>query len=71
MTHSYTVSGITCEGCVAKVKHKLLQHPDVAVAEVKLQGQKAVVTMRRHLAVNELQDAIGRGTKYIITEVSP
>jgi cation transport ATPase len=71
MTHSYTVSGITCEGCVAKVKHKLLQHPDVTSADVKLQGQKAVVTMQRHLTVDELQDAIGRGTKYIITEDKP
>jgi len=68
MTHSYTVEGITCEGCVAKVKHKLLSHPDVTAADVKLEGQKAVVTMSRHLSVDELQDAIGRGTKYVIKQ---
>jgi len=68
MTHSYTVSGITCDGCVAKVKHKLLQHPDITNADVTLQGQKAVVTMTRHLSVDELQDTIGRGTKYVIRE---
>jgi copper chaperone CopZ len=68
MTHSYTVDGITCEGCVAKVKHKLLSHPDITAAEVSLEGQKAVITMQRHLTVDELQDAIGRGTKYVITE---
>lgn len=70
MTHSYKVEGITCEGCVAKVKHKLLLHPDVSAADVQLEGQKAVVTMSRHITVNELQDAIGRGTKYVITEDS-
>jgi len=68
MTHSYTVSGITCEGCVAKVKSKLLMHPDVTAADVTLEGQKATVTMSRHLTVNELQEAIGRNTKYVIKE---
>lgn len=67
MTHTYTVSGITCEGCVAKVKHKLLLHPDITGADVKLEGQKAIVTMQRHLSVDELQDAIGRDTKYKIS----
>lgn len=68
MTHSYTVDGITCEGCVAKVKHKLLLHPDITAADVKLEGQKAIVTMSRHITVDELQDTIGRGTKYVIKE---
>lgn len=68
MTHSYTVSGITCEGCVAKVKHKLLLNPDITAADVKLEGQKAVITMQRHLTLDELQDTIGRGTKYVIRE---
>jgi cation transport ATPase len=68
MTHSYTVSGITCEGCVAKVKHKLLMNPDITAADVKLEGQKAVITMQRHLTVDELQDTIGRDTKYVIKE---
>jgi cation transport ATPase len=67
MTHSYTVSGITCEGCVAKVKSKLLMHPDVLAADVTLEGQKAVVTMQKHLSVAELQQAIGVDTKYKIT----
>lgn len=68
MTHSYTVSGITCNGCVAKVKSKLLMHPDVTAAEVTLEDQKAVITMQRHLSLTELQDAIGRDTKYKISE---
>ncbi len=62
MTHSYTINGITCNGCVAKVKSKLLMHPDVTGAEVTLEGQKAVISMQRHLSLNELQDAIGKAT---------
>jgi copper chaperone CopZ len=67
MTHSYTVAGITCEGCVAKVKSKLLMHPDVLSADVKLEGKKAVITMQKHLSVAELQEAIGVDTKYKIS----
>ena len=68
MTHSYTVAGITCEGCVAKVKSKLLMHPDVLAADVKLEGQKATITMQQHISVDELQNAIGKDTKYKISE---
>jgi cation transport ATPase len=67
MTHSYAVKGITCEGCVTKVKSKLLAHPDITAADVKLEGQKAVITMQKHLSVAELQEAIGANTKYRIT----
>ena len=68
MTHSYTVKGITCEGCVAKVKSKLLMHPDVLSADVMLEGQKATITMQKHISTAELQEAIGVNTKYTISE---
>jgi cation transport ATPase len=67
MTHSYTVAGITCDGCVAKVKSKLLMHPDVLSADVQLEGQKAIITMQKHVSVAELQEAIGVNTKYKIS----
>lgn len=53
---------------MAKVKHQLLLHPDVTAADVKLDGQKATITMQRHISVDELQETIGRDTKYVITE---
>lgn len=67
MTHSYTIQGITCESCVAKVKSKLLIHPDVLSADVKLEGQRAVITMQKHLSETELQEAIGVDSKYKIS----
>ena len=60
--------GITCEGCVAKVKSKLLMHPDVLAADVKLEGQKAIITMHKHISNAELQETIGVNTKYKISE---
>jgi cation transport ATPase len=70
MTHTYNVSGMTCEGCVAKVRHKLLLNPDITAAEVNLHDLKAVITMSRPLSVNDLQEAIGQDTRYKITEDS-
>ncbi len=67
MTHSYTVQGITCESCVAKVKSKLLMHPDVLSADVNLEEKRAVITMQKHLSETELQEAIGLDGKYRIS----
>lgn len=66
MKHTYTVTGMTCSGCVAGVKGKLLMHPDVLSAEVTLPDQ-AVIEMSRHIATADLQQAIGN-SKYTITE---
>lgn len=43
-------------------------HPDVLSADVKLEGQKAIITMQKHLSVAELQETIGVDTKYKISE---
>jgi copper chaperone CopZ len=67
MTHTYKVTGMTCEGCVAKVKHKLLTHPDVTGAEVKLEDEAVTITMQKHVSVDELQAAIGNDSKYKIS----
>lgn len=67
MTHTYIIKGVTCDGCVAKVKSKLLMHPEILAADVKLQNQKSTITMQKHLTVDELQAAIGKDTKYKIS----
>ncbi len=43
-------------------------HPDVLSADVKLEGQKATVTMQKHISVPALQEAIGVNTKYTISQ---
>lgn len=65
MKHTYSVTGMTCTGCVAKVKSQLLMHPDVLSAEVTLPDQ-AVIEMNRHISTSELQQAIGN-SKYTIS----
>jgi len=67
MKHTYTVTGMTCTGCVASVKSKLLMHPDVLSAEVTLDPKQAVIEMSKHISTAALQNAIGN-PKYTISE---
>jgi copper chaperone CopZ len=67
MTHSYKISGMTCNNCVAKVKSELLKIPDVVSAEVSLPGD-ATISMQKHISITSLQDAVGKAGHYNIAE---
>lgn len=67
MTLSYNIEGMTCGGCVASVKSALLKMSDVLSADVTLPN-KATIEMKKHLTLNELQQAISLNRKYVITE---
>lgn len=69
MTHHYTISGVTCEGCVATLKNKLLLNPEISRAEISTDGQ-AAISMLKHLSVKDLQQIIGPDSKYRISESS-
>lgn len=69
MTHTYNITGITCNGCVAKVKSELLKLGDVLNADVQIAAPQATITMQKHISTQKLQEAISHaGAKYIITE---
>lgn len=70
MTHTYTLSGMTCHGCVAKVKSQILKHPDVLAAEVSLDPQQAVIQMSKHIRTTELQKIVSSTGPYVLTEQS-
>ncbi|MEO5570704.1 MAG: MauE/DoxX family redox-associated membrane protein [Bacteroidia bacterium] len=68
MTHTYDLTGMTCNNCVEKVKSNLLRLTDVLSAQVTLNPQMAVVEMSKHIPISELQQAISPEKKYIIHE---
>lgn len=71
MTHAYDISGITCNGCVTKVKSELLKLGDVTAADVQIAAPQATITMAKHIPLAVLQKAISNaGEKYIITEAA-
>jgi len=65
MTHTYNITGMTCNNCVAKVKSELLKLGHVLSADVQLDSPQATITMDKHIPTKTLQQAIG---KYQITE---
>lgn len=69
MTHEYQVSGITCEGCIVKVKGLLENVAGVTAASVGLDGL-VKITMSRHVATADLQAALRNFPKYQLIEKS-
>jgi cation transport ATPase len=68
MTHTYTITGMTCGGCEAKVKSRLLSMPNVLSAQVSKTDNTAVIEMDKHIALSDFQTALGGvAGKYKIT----
>lgn len=68
MKHTYTITGMTCNGCRTSVEDKLNELRDVINASVNLEKAEATVEMSKHVSVEILQKAISN--KYIISEKS-
>ena len=66
MRHTYTIKGMTCNGCSTGVEQKLNAIPSVKAATVSLENEEAIIEMEKHLSVAELQSALP--DKYTITE---
>ena len=66
MTHTYTVTGMTCNGCRTGVEQKLNAVSGVEDASVDLEKEEAVIKMKRHIDTTTLQQALP--AKYTISE---
>lgn len=69
MTHTYVVTGMTCNGCVASVEDKLSNIKGVGEVVVDLEKGEAKITMEHHIPLETLQAALPE--KYNITEKQP
>lgn len=70
MTHTYQVTGMTCMNCEAKVKSSFLTLPDVTSVEVSKENSTATINMDKHIALSDLQNALGGATaKYQIKAI--
>ena len=68
MTHTCNISGMTCNGCVAKAKSELFKLGDVAELEVQLAAPQATISMGKHIPVSVLQNALSKAGNYTIRE---
>ena len=68
MTHTYNITSMTCNGCVAKAKNELHKLGDITEAKVQLTAPQATITMQKHIPVSVLQNALNKAGNYTITE---
>ncbi len=68
MKHTYTISGMSCSGCVTHVDEALHEVEGVKSVKVDLQKQEAVIEMEDHVPLEKLQDALNKsGGHYSIS----
>ncbi|MCV9933470.1 heavy metal translocating P-type ATPase [Flavobacterium sp. LS1R47] len=65
MTHTYTITGMTCDGCRTKVE-KTLNSLEGIQASVTLDPPLATITMEKHIPTEQLQAALTAVGKYTI-----
>ncbi|HEA23689.1 hypothetical protein LCGC14_1618730 [marine sediment metagenome] len=71
MKHKYQISGISCGGCIARVKKTLEAHPDIEKAKIFLSPKgKAIISMEKKLSVEDLQEQLNQLEGYTITEIA-
>jgi len=58
MTHTYAVSGMTCNGCRSHVEKTLQEVEGVAEVEVSLEKKQAEITMEKHIPIEVFQQAL-------------
>lgn len=68
MTHTYNISGMTCNSCIAKVKSELLKIGDITQADVQLAAPHATISMQKHIPIDILQSAVQKAGNYNIHE---
>lgn len=68
MTHIYTVTGMTCNGCKASVEKSLQSLKAVVDVSVNLEQSKAEIDMTEHISIKQLQDVLS--DKFQISEVN-
>ena len=65
MTHTYKITGISCDGCRNKVE-KALNTIDGISAVVTLNPMEATITMDTHVSTEKLQEALSVAGNYTI-----
>jgi copper chaperone CopZ len=69
MTHSYTITGMTCTGCEAKVRNLLTKVPGVKNVSINLPEDSATIDMDQHIPLTVLKEALSNYPKYQLSEI--
>jgi len=70
MKHTYTITGMSCDGCRGKVE-KTLNAIKGVEAIVSLEPPVATITMDKHIPTSQLQEALAAAGNYSIEMSQP
>ena len=67
MTHTYSIHGMTCNGCRSHVEETLSKVDGVSSASVDLAKSEATIEMAKHISIETFQEALKKdGGRYSI-----
>lgn len=70
MKRKFQINGISCGGCVSRVKKTFEDHPNIEKAEIFLTPKGAkIITMEETLSVDELQKQLNTIGGYTIEKI--
>ncbi|HXJ98961.1 MAG TPA: heavy metal-associated domain-containing protein, partial [Gelidibacter sp.] len=70
MKHTYSVQGMTCNGCRSHVEKTLSEVEGVSSATVLLDEKEAIIEMQSHIPIEKFQEALKNdGGRYHIYNV--
>lgn len=71
MKRKYQIDGISCGGCIARVKKVLESHEDIEEAKIFLSPKGvAKIRMNSNLSVDDLQKQLDQLEGYTISELN-
>ncbi|NOT50118.1 MAG: heavy-metal-associated domain-containing protein [Chitinophagaceae bacterium] len=68
MTHTYSVTGMTCSGCQAKVQSLLSKVTGVSKVSIVLSTGDTTIDMDKHISTPVLKEALKDYPKYYLSE---
>ncbi len=69
MEKQYNISGMTCGGCVSKVKKILEAIPEVKSAQVQLEAPQGILFLQKEVSVELLNGKLSSAGNYTIEEI--
>lgn len=67
MTHTYSIHGMTCNGCRSHVESTLTKVEGVTSASVDLEKAEATIEMEKHISIEKFQEVLKKdGGRYSI-----
>lgn len=66
----FQISGISCGGCISRIKKTLEEHPNIEKVEIFLAPKGAtIISMNKMLFVQDIQKQLDKLNGYTITQI--